>query len=67
MSYDKNLWNSIKAELKKDKTREGEMKNKAINCRNNQTLRFYEKVVKHLLQDLCFLYVCMEEDKVLRQ
>ena len=59
MSYDKNLWNSIKAELKKDKTREGEMKNKAINCRNNQTLRFYEKVVGKAPSSGYMLFICL--------
>ena len=59
MSYDKNLWNSVKNELKKDKTREEEMKNKTIKCRNNQTLRFYEKVIGKAGSSGFCLFICL--------
>ena len=59
MSYDKNMWNSIKNELKKDKTREEEMKKNEIKCQNNQTLRFYEKVVGKAGPSGYCLFVCL--------
>jgi len=59
MSYDKNMWNSIKNELKKDKTREEEIKKCEIKCRNNQTLRFYEKVVGKAGPSGYCLFVCL--------
>jgi len=59
MSYDKNMWNSIKNELKKDKTREEEIKKCEIKCRNNQTLRFYEKVVGKPGPSGYCLFVCL--------
>ena len=43
MSYDRNLWNSVKNELKKDKTREEEMKNKTINTEIIKVSSFMEK------------------------
>ena len=68
MSYDKNLWNSIKNELKNDRTRQDEMNRKEIKCQNNQTLRFYDqKLEKQDLQDFAFLFVFMEGDKELPQ
>ena len=45
MSYDKKLWNQVLNELKKDKARSEEMKKMTIPCQNNQSLRFYDKVV----------------------
>ena len=45
MSYDRNLWNQVLNELRKDKTREDEIRKMTIPCRNNNPLRFYEKVV----------------------
>lgn len=59
MSYDKNMWNSIKNELKNDKTREEEIKKCEIKCRNNQTLRFYEKVVGKAGPSGYCLFVCL--------
>jgi len=59
MSYDKNMWNSIKNELKKDKTREEEMKKNEIKCQNNQTLRFYEKVVGKAGPSGYCLFICL--------
>ena len=59
MSYDKNMWNAVKNELKKDKTREEEMKKNEIKCQNNQTLRFYEKVVGKAGPSGYCLFVCL--------
>ena len=59
MSYDKNMWNAVKNELKKDKTREEEMKKNEIKCRNNQTLRFYEKVVGKAGPSGYCLFICL--------
>lgn len=59
MSYDRNLWNSVKNELKKDKTSEEEMKNKAIKCRNNQSLLFYEKVIGSACSSRFCLFICL--------
>ena len=53
------VWNSIKNELKKDKTREEEIKKCEIKCRNNQTLRFYEKVVGKAGPSGYCLFVCL--------
>ena len=53
------MWNSIKNELKKDKTREEEIKKCEIKCRNNQTLRFYEKVVGKAGPSGYCLFVCL--------
>ena len=59
MSYDKNMWNSVKNELKNDKTRQEEMKNKTIKCQNNQTLRFYDKVYGKADAGGYCLFVCL--------
>ena len=59
MSYDKNLWNSIKNELRNDKTRQEEMKSKSISCRNNKSLRFYDKVVGNPGPSGYCLFVCL--------
>ena len=59
MSYDKNLWNSVKNELKNDKTRQEEMKNKQIKCQNNQSLRFYDKVYGNPDPSGYCLFVCL--------
>lgn len=53
------MWNSIKNELKKDKTREEEIKKCEIKCRNNQMLRFYEKVVGKAGPSGYCLFVCL--------
>jgi len=53
------MWNSIKNELKNDKTREEEIKKCEIKCRNNQTLRFYEKVVGKAGPSGYCLFVCL--------
>ena len=59
MSYDKNMWNSIKNELKNDKKRQEEMKNKQINCQNNQSLRFYDKVYGKAGGSGYCLFICL--------
>ena len=59
MSYDKNLWNSVKNELKNDKTRQEEVKNKVIKCQNNQTLRYYDKVYGNAGPSGFCLFICL--------
>ena len=59
MSYDQNLWNSVKNELKNDKTRQEEMKNKTIKCQNNLTLRFYDKTYGKADASGFCLFVCL--------
>jgi len=59
MSYDKNLWNSIKNELKNDRTRQDEMNRKEIKCQNNQTLRFYDLEVGKAGPSGFCLFVCL--------
>ena len=59
MSYDKNMWNSVKGELKKDKARNEEMNKKEINCQNNQKLRFYEKVYGKPSSSGWCLFICL--------
>ncbi len=59
MSYDKNLWNSIKNELKNDKTRQEEMRSKTIKCRNNQTLRFYDTEIGKPDSSGYSLFICL--------
>ena len=59
MSYDQNLWNSVKNELKNDKTRQEEMKSKTIKCQNNQTLRFYDKTYGKADASGFCLFVCL--------
>ena len=59
MSYDKNLWNSVKNDLKNDKTRQEEVKNKVIKCQNNQTLRYYDKVYGNAGPSGFCLFICL--------
>ena len=59
MSYDKNLWNSIKNELKNDRTRQEEMRSKTIKCRNNQTLNFYDLEVGKPDSSGYSLFICL--------
>ena len=59
MSYDKNMWNSIKNELSNDNTRKEEINNKVIKCQNNQSLRFYEKVYGNAGPSGYCLFICL--------
>ena len=59
MSYDHNLWNSIRNELKNDKTRQEEMRVKTIKCRNNQTLRFYDLEIGKPDSSGYSLFICL--------
>ncbi len=59
MSYDRNLWNAVKNELKNDRTRQDEMNRKEIKCQNNQTLRFYDLEVGKAGPSGYCLFVCL--------
>ena len=59
MSYDKKMWNSVKDELKRDKTRQEEINSKTIKCQNNQTLSFYEKVYGKAGSSGWCLFICL--------
>ena len=59
MSYDKKLWESVKNELKNDKTRQNEMSSKKINCQNGQSLRFYDKVYGKADPSGFALFICL--------
>ena len=59
MSYDKNIWNSIKNELKNDKIRQEEMKTKTIKCQNNQSLRFYDQTYGKAGPSGFCLFICL--------
>ena len=59
MSYDRNLWNAVKNELKNDRTRQDEMNRKEIKCQNNQTLRFYDLEVGKAGPSGFCLFVCL--------
>ena len=59
MSYDRNLWNAVRNELKRDKTREGEMALKEIKCRNNQSLKFTDFEVGNAGPSGFCLIICL--------
>ena len=59
MSYDKKLWEQVRSELQNDKTRQEEMKNKTIQCQNNQTLRFYDKFYGNAGPSGFCLFICL--------
>ena len=59
MSYDKNMWNSVKNELKNDKTRQEEFQKKTIKCQENQTLRWYDKVYGNAGPSGFCLFICL--------
>jgi len=59
MSYDPNLWNSVLQELRNDPKRINELNSKTIVCQNNQTLRWYEKVVGSPSYGGYALFICL--------
>ena len=59
MSYDRNLWNAVRNELKRDKTRESEMALKEIKCRNNQSLKFTDFEVGNAGPSGFCLIICL--------
>ena len=59
MSYDKKLWAQVLNELRKDKARSDEMKKMAIPCQNNNSLRFYEKVIGKADPNGYALFICL--------
>ena len=59
MSYDKNLWNQVLNELRKDKSRADEIKKMEIPCQNNIKLRYYEKVVGNAEPSGYTLFICL--------
>ena len=59
MSYDANLWNSVLSELQRDPNRINEMNSKVIPCQNNQSLRWYEKVVGNPTYSGYALFICL--------
>ena len=59
MSYDKKLWNLVLNELRKDKARSEEIKKMTIPCQNNNSLRFYEKIVGKPDSSGYALFICL--------
>ena len=59
MSYDVNMWNSVLSELQRDPNRINEMNSKCIACQNNQSLRWYEKVIGSPTYSGYALFICL--------